>query len=604
MMNKLQQVLDLCNHSEFDKALALLDEIIKSDPKNSEAWRVLAQIHWNYKQEPDKAYDELIEALRLDSRNIWALILMGNLLSKEKNDVEHAKEYYDKVLEYYPNNAIAINNIGAIYMERKDYEGALPLMEKAIAIDDTYTNSYYGLALCQYRLGRFEDSFKTCHQGALKSVDRPENPAVREELLKLYLTVAKECAQKTNYINVWKGIKDELEAVDHKNIRFVEDKSLNVLAKLEYAPLHAAKEHVVRYNPDKEYVDHLFIHEMMHLKMNQQATLNHRGKAVISSEATHRAFNQRYENFMKKKHSHIPQVELKKVLMGLADGLGLQLMNCPLDLFVEHLIYTDYAIVRPIQLLSLFHMESDNIESVRKSAKEDFFPKEIVHANKVMNIVTSMHFKDIYGIDLVRQYQPTKREYDQAKDLYDEFKAYLQTYKAGDEFEMMEYFVQAFNMEDFVEVIDEAEVTVNMKADLSMKSDLMDRGKTALTEEDVYVANAQFALDHQDGADSTETMMMSMYMLGAMEFFDTIETRDVHRIAVEIAMVGVNGISPHGKYSIKSLPSREFGGYQFLAWYYVSWARAIPEKLKSLGLPFDKAYEGALQMYNAKHGSL
>ena len=117
---------------------------------------------------------------------------MGNLLTKEKNDPEHAKQYYDKVLEYHPDNAIAINNIGATYMERKDYEGALPYMEKALSIDDTYANSYYGLALCYYKLGRTEDAFRICHKGALKSSDRPENPAVREELIKLYVTVAKE----------------------------------------------------------------------------------------------------------------------------------------------------------------------------------------------------------------------------------------------------------------------------------------------------------------------------------------------------------------------------------------------------------------------------
>ena len=67
-------------------------------------------------------------------------------------------------------------------------------------------------------------------------------------------------------------------------------------------------------------------------------------------------------------------------------------------------------------------------------------------------------------------------------------------------------------------------------------------------------------------------------------------------------MVGVTGIHPKKKYSIKSIPDKEFGGYQLLAYYYVSWARAIPEKLGALGLPFSKAYESALQMYNAKHG--
>ncbi len=601
MQDKLQFALDLCNKNRFDEALPILEEITKTDPQNSEAWRVLAQIHWNHMHEPDKAYDELIEALRCEPKNIWALVLMGNLLTKEKNDIEHAKQYFEKVLEYYPDNAIAINNIGATFMELKDYEGALPYLEKALAIDNSYANSYYGLGLCYYKLERFEDAFEVCYKGALQSVDRPENPAVREELVKLYVTVAKEYADKTNYINVWKGIKDELEAVDGINIRITEDKSLNVHAKMEYAPLHAAREHVIRYNPEKDFVEHLFIHEMMHLKMGQQATKANRAKAVISSDATRNAFKKRYLSFMKKKHSHIPSQQLDKVIAGLADGLGLQLMNCPLDLFVEHMIYADYKIARPIQLLSLFHMEQDNINAVKQTASNGFFPKEIVYANKVMNIVTSMHFKEMYGINLIGQYHPTKQELEHANDLYEEFKAYLNTYKAGDEYEMLEYFVQSFNMENLVEIVDENQVTAGMKADLSIQSDLKDLAEGALSEEDADVANAQFALNHQDGANPTETMMMAMYMLGAMEYFDTIDPRDVHRIAIEIAMVGVTGIDPKKKYSIKSLPDKEFGGYEFLAYYYVSWARAIPEKLDALGLPFTKAYESALQMYNTKN---
>ena len=603
-MTTLQQVLDFCNKNEFDKALPLLNEIVKDNPKESEAWRIMAQIHWNHMNMPDKAYDELIEALKCEPQNIWALVLMGNLLTKEKNDVEHAKQYYDKVLEYHPNNAIAINNIGATFMEQKDYENALPYFEKAIRIDDTYVNCYYGLGLCYYKLGRYEEGFNICHQGALKSADRPENPSVREELIKLYISTAKALSDKTNYINVWKGIKDELEQVDHINIRIVEDKDINVLAKLEYALLHAAKEHVIRYNPEKDFVEHLFIHEMMHLKMSQQASKARRGQVIVSSNVTRSAFNRRFLKYMQNTHKQISRTELKKVMSGLADGMGLQLMNCPLDLFVEHMIYTDYKVVRPIQMLSLLHMEQDNINSVKQAAKNGFFPKEIVYANKVMNIATSMHFRDIYGINLIGQYQPTKREYEQAKDLYEEFKAYLDTYKAGDEYEMVEYFAQSFNMEDLIEIMDEGQVSDGMKADLSMKGDLKDLKHEALSREEANVANAQFALNHQDGANSTETMMMAMYMLGAMEFLDSYTIDDVHRIAIEIAMEGVKGIDPKKKgYSIKSLPNKQFGGYEFLAYYYVSWARAIPEKLNSLGLPFSNAYKSALQMYNAKHSN-
>lgn len=604
MQEKLQYALDLCNKNKFNEALPVLEEITKTDPQNSEAWRVLAQIHWNHSQNPDKAYDELIEALRCDPKNIWALILMGNLLTKEKNDVEHAKQYYDKVLEYYPDNAIAINNIGATFMERKDYEGALPYMEKTLSLDDSYANSYYGLALCYYKLGKLKEAFEICHKGAIKSSDRPENPAVREELLKLFLAVARDYAKTQNYINVWKAIKDELEAVDHIKILIKEDKDLMVNARFEYALTHHEKDHIIRYNPDKEYIDHLFVHEMMHLKMQQQATLNHRGKAVVFTQPCQKAFDKKFKAFMQRRHKELPQNKLKEALRFMCEGIGTQLSSCPLDLFVEHMMYSDYPIMRPIQMLSLFHMEEVNIDAIKKGEQGGLFPSEIVRASKVMNIVTCLHFKELYGFNFVNQYKPTKAEYNQALDLYEEFKAYLNTYKSGDEYEMMEYFVQSFNMEDYQEIVDENTlIKKEAHEDYTLYDEIDRRLADAPSEEDVDVRNAQFALDHQDGADPMETMMMSMYMLSAMQYFDKLSHDDVKKIAFEIATVGINGISPDKKYSIKSIPDKEFGGYEFLAYYYVSWAREFPNALDKIGLPFNKAYETALEMYKSKNNN-
>lgn len=601
MANKLIQAHELCNLNKFDEALPLLEEVVKEEPRNSEAWRTLAQVRWLYMHEADKAYDELIEALKCDPRNIWALVLMGNLLTKEKNDVEHAKQYYDKVLEYYPDNAIAINNIGATYMESKDYERALPYLEKALSIDDSYANSYYGLALCYYKLGRIEDAFETCHKGVLKSSDRPENPAVRDEMLKLFLAVAKEYAQKINYMNVWQGIKEELEAVDHINISFVEDKNLFVNARFEYALTHNEKDHVIRYNPDKEYIDHLIVHEMMHLKMQQQATLHHKGKAVVFTQACQKAFDKKYRGFMQRRHKELTQNKLNEALKFMCEGIGTQLSSCPLDLFVEHMMYSDYPIMRPIQMLSLFHLEEVNIDAVRKGEQSGLFPSEIVKASKVMNIVTCLHFKELYGFNFINQYTPTKAEYNQALDLYEEFKAYLNTYNKGDEYEMMEYFTQSLNMEDFLEIVDENSLIKNdSQVDYTLYDEIDRRLAEAPSEEDIDVKNAQFALDHQDGADPMETMMMSMYMLSAMQYFDKLSHDEVKKIAFEIATVGISGISPKNKYSIKSIANKEFGGYEFLAYYYVSWAREFPDALDKIGLPFNKAYETALEMYNAK----
>ena len=114
-----------------------------------------------------------------------------------------------------------------------------------------------------------------------------------------------------------------------------------------------------------------------------------------------------------------------------------------------------------------------------------------------------------------------------------------------------------------------------------------------------------FYAENKDGEDPMKTMMMSMYMLGALEYFDGMDKMEIKKIAFEIAMIGTTGISPDKKsgYKVPSIPGKDFGGYQLLAYYYVSWALAIPEMLASLNLPFDNAWAAAQQMWKKKKGN-
>lgn len=114
----------------------------------------------------------------------------------------------------------------------------------------------------------------------------------------------------------------------------------------------------------------------------------------------------------------------------------------------------------------------------------------------------------------------------------------------------------------------------------------------------------QFQSTHKDGEDPTITTMMSFYMLAALEELMPLTKDRVKAIALDIATAGISGIDPQKKsgYFVPTLPGRDFGGYQFLAYYYVSWAIAIPEMLPKLNLPFDTAYNAALSLYAAKKG--
>lgn len=77
----------------------------------------------------------------------------------------------------------------------------------------------------------------------------------------------------------------------------------------------------------------------------------------------------------------------------------------------------------------------------------------------------------------------------------------------------------------------------------------------------------------------------------------------VRALALEIALLGANGISPRKKYNLRSMPNRhDIMGSEILAYYYVTWAKVFPDKLDMIGLPYKKAYDSAVAMLESLSG--
>lgn len=610
---EFNEITALCEKRQFKEAHSRLELFLKKHSRHSEGYRILAQMEMEAGN-IDKAIDIDIEALRCDPKNIWALILMGNLYSKYKDNYEIGRTYYDSVLKYSPDNFIAINNVAALMMENEDYEHAIPLFEKSLEGDKKYANAYYGLAICYYNQRENQKAFDTALKGCLLADIRSENPQVMDELHKIMLASAHAVVESTNYMNVVLGIKDEIEMKYNQKIEIEEDDTLDLSAKLEYGPTHHRDYHLIKYNPKKPFMEHLAIHEMMHLQMNLEADKVNSNKVIISNNDNVIAFRTKYAVWIKKLVNRFDHSKAMDVVDQIHKGYMLQVMNCPLDLFVEKRMYDKYPIVRAIQLLSLMEQETYNIKAIKGSENSKFVPFDIVQNSKVMNIVTSMHFEHLFGLRFYQEYKPTRAQFDQAKDFYDEFLAY-DDYKPGEEYELVEYFMDSLHAERFMSILplsdyfddsfDRMEKTKAMR-DAALGEDAPAGGNSfdGLTEEQKKNQD-DFYAQNKDGEDPMKTMMMSMYMLGALEYFDGMDKMEIKKIAFEIAMIGTTGISPDKKsgYKVPSIPEKDFGGYQLLAYYYVSWALAIPEMLASLGLPFDTAWATAQEMWKKKKGN-
>jgi tetratricopeptide (TPR) repeat protein len=86
------KVLHQCEARQFQQALPRLRQLIQQNPTVSEYHRVLGQVLSELGQ-PDEALNALIDALRWDPRNGYALIMAGNIYARQKDDLKSAKRW-------------------------------------------------------------------------------------------------------------------------------------------------------------------------------------------------------------------------------------------------------------------------------------------------------------------------------------------------------------------------------------------------------------------------------------------------------------------------------------------------------------------------------
>jgi tetratricopeptide (TPR) repeat protein len=165
-----RRVVSLCEKRRFSEAKAILGKLIEKNQTNSEYYRIYGQI-LSEEGNQESAIDYLIDSLRWDPKNNWALLMMGNIFAKYKNDIPTAMKYYDQVLKVDPKNNIAMNNIGANLMQQGKIEPAKKYFYEAIKINENYPNTYYALGL----IAEMENDSLIAFKNAIISMKKNNN---------------------------------------------------------------------------------------------------------------------------------------------------------------------------------------------------------------------------------------------------------------------------------------------------------------------------------------------------------------------------------------------------------------------------------------------
>ncbi|MFN2578649.1 MAG: tetratricopeptide repeat protein [Pyrinomonadaceae bacterium] len=133
----------------YDEGVALLQTIVKSDPKDFQAWTELGNVHFLQSRYPD-AENDFLRAIDLRPKFFLALLNLGRVeLAQQKYDV--AVEVLSRAVKSRPESADANYFLGESYLQIKKGSLAVGYLNEALRLDPK------GMVEVHLRLARLYD---------------------------------------------------------------------------------------------------------------------------------------------------------------------------------------------------------------------------------------------------------------------------------------------------------------------------------------------------------------------------------------------------------------------------------------------------------------
>jgi tetratricopeptide (TPR) repeat protein len=615
------KVLKMCEAGQFSQALPRLRKLIEQNPAVSEYHRVLGQV-LSEMGSSDAAIDALIDSLRWDPRNGYALIMLGNIYARTKNDITAANKFYDQALAVNPKDFIAINNIGGNLLQLGRHQEAQRYFEIAHEINPNYPNVLYALAMTRQQQRDYTGAFGFASQ-ALRNAGAGD--PIRKASLALLIQVAKQQGSSTNTFTLADEYQEKLEAASGKEIRVDADERIPTAAKLEVAENYSRPYHQIWFKPSYPSVDHLVMHEMVHLDFMVQARKEGSNLLFTTKNSAKQSFIKMALPQLKKlEKAGSSDSNITGFIDSIFDGMMRQIYNAPIDLFIEDFLYREYEELRPTQFLSLHKLLLEYIDAARNKQVATFSPPSVHRANTVLNLVAAIHFKELFGYDLTRDFQASVADMKEAQRLWKEYEEYRVDRQPGEEYELVQNWGKDLGMAAYFELKDEASVHGDVAAGRAQpegarnqptsNADHTAEPNGEQSPEDLLasIERDPLGFDTPPPADALKEplsyddspagqMAVMFYCLDALKYFGSVPREQLQTVTFEIALLGRTGLDPNNrtsKYNLASLPGKTFSALQLLAWMYTGFQELEPGM--DTGLDFAKELQMARAMAGGK----
>jgi len=564
----------------YEKAIGIYKRVLELQPSFHSARRDLAMAYVEV-ADVESATNHLIEVLRLDPKDAWSWVVLANLYIREKADPDTGEKFLRKALEIQPNDAWALNSLAAVYQRKGQTDEAIKCFDQAIESNPDLANPYYGKAVTLAEANQPEKAVDSLTQlfARAKMQDARSQPVfdgARELFAKLEIDLARR-----NHSEAFKCIQDyksEMEKLSGFPIRFEETDFEDQLgATVQMAWKHGRDYHLIktRRGYDPELLAHLEAHELTHLKLESEARKS--GKNLFfATTAKSREFAIRSVggDIRKMEKEGFSEESITKVTLSLVAGLTGFLFNCPLDMLIERYIRNTFEPIRAAQFLSVRRMALEAWQTNSNPDVRKVTPRKIMQASLALNGAWSLFVDDLFGG--ASAFAVLYRGFDTfglSQRLFKHWLEHSENLGPGDEYKLVDEFAEMTGLRGWYDW-------------------KIDPGQHEVTE-----------LPRKEGTTNPALLREKypaavFYFLDAFKRFDTMTSDEIRNVALEIALIGRDGLdyaSPEEKYELNTIPNRKFSGLHLMCLMYAGFKRISPEH--DVGMELNEPFVTALQLH-------
>lgn len=384
------------------KAIAIFKRVLELQPSLHLARRDLAMAYVEA-GDPESAINHLIEVLRIEPKDAWSWVVLGNLYIREKGDSETGEKFMRKALELKPDDAWALNSLAAICQERGKTGEAVALFDQAIQANPDFANPYYGEAVAFDAANEPTKSQATLLRlfARAKMQDARSQP-VFDNARQLFTKLQADAAQR-NQSDAFKcaqKYKAEMEALSGFPVRIEEtDFQDKVSARIQMAWKHSRDYHLIStqrgYPP--HLLSHLEAHELTHLKMESEARKVGKNLFFATTARTRetaiRSVSGDLQRWQREGYS---EESITKVTLSMVNGLCGFLFNCPLDMLIERHLSKNFAVLQPAQFLSVRVMAMEAWQTNNNPDVRKLTPRKIMNASLALNGAYGLFLDELF----------------------------------------------------------------------------------------------------------------------------------------------------------------------------------------------------------------